>query len=250
MTGSLTVTGISSSFINSTNASPALRAINTAISATPAIALFVSGASIISGSFNTSGSLSVNGSSNITGSLNVSSGITGSLLGTATTASYVLNAVSASFATSAANATTASFVLQAVSASFATSAASASYAVTSSFSRNFTVGSTLVIDQALIDYASIAASSVGSNNLFTQNTGSYTSAFFKYTCASASFASRAGEVVAVWNGTSVQFYDNSTVDIGNTTPVTSSVAIVSGQVQFNMQTNTSGWTIKSTATFI
>jgi hypothetical protein len=241
MTGSLTVVGISSSFINSTNANPALRAINTAISATPAIALFVSGASIISGSFNTSGSLSVNGSSNITGSLNVSSGITGSLLGTATTASYVLNAVSASFATSAATATTASYILN---------AASASYAVTSSFSRNFTVGSTLVIDQALIDYASVAASSVGSNNLFTQNTGSYTSAFFKYTCASASFASRAGEVVAVWNGTSVQFYDNSTVDIGNTTPVTSSVAIVSGQVQFNMQTNTSGWTIKSMATFI
>jgi hypothetical protein len=183
----------------------------------------------------------VNGSSSITGSLNVSGGITGSLLGTATTASYVLNAVSASFATSAATATTASYIL---------SAASASYAVTASFSRDFTVGSSLIIDQTLTDYASVAASSVGSNNLFTQNTGSYTSAFFKYTCASASFASRAGEVVAVWNGTSVQFYDNSTVDIGNTTPVTSSVAIVSGQVQFNMQTNTSGWTIKSMATFI
>jgi hypothetical protein len=202
------------------------------------------------GSQSISGSLTLIGNEIITGSSTATLGYTGSLLGTATTASYVLNAVSASFATSAATATTASYVLNAVSASFATNAASASYAVTSSFSRNFTVGSTLVIDQALIDYASVAASSVGSNNLFTQNTGSYTSAFFKYTCASASFASRAGEVVAVWNGTSVQFYDNSTVDIGNTTPVTSSVAIVSGQVQFNMQTNTSGWTIKSMATFI
>lgn len=37
----------------------------------------------------------------VTGSLNVSSGITGSLQGTATTASYVLQAVSASFATTA-----------------------------------------------------------------------------------------------------------------------------------------------------
>ena len=46
----------------------------------------------------------------ITGSLTVTSGITGSLEGTATTASYVLNAVSSSFAT------------QALSASFATSA--------------------------------------------------------------------------------------------------------------------------------
>ena len=64
-------------------------------------------------------------------SLTVTNGITGSLFGTAsfavsssfsTTASYVLNAVSASFATSASqaqNASTASYVLQAVSASFA-----------------------------------------------------------------------------------------------------------------------------------
>jgi hypothetical protein len=46
------------------------------------------------------------------------------------------------------------------------------------------------------------------------------------------------------------FTDFSTVDFGNTSPVTASVSIVTGQVQFNMQTNTSGWTIKSMATFI
>jgi hypothetical protein len=150
-------------------------------------------------------------------------------------------------ASRAINANTASYVQNAASASYAFTS---SYAATSSFSRDFTVGSTLVIDQTLTDYASIAASSVGSNNLFTQNTGSYTSAFFKYTCYSASFAARAGEVIAVWNGTSVQFTDFSTVDFGNTAPVTASVAIVTGQVQLNMQTNTSGWTIKSMATFI
>jgi hypothetical protein len=150
-------------------------------------------------------------------------------------------------ASRAINANTASYVQNAASASYAFTS---SYAATSSFSRDFTVGSTLVIDQTLTDYASIAASSVGSNNLFTQNTGSYTSAFFKYTCASASFAARAGEVIAVWNGTSVQFTDFSTVDFGNTSPVTASVSIVTGQVQLNMQTNTSGWTIKSMATFI
>jgi hypothetical protein len=52
----------------------------------------------------------------VTGSLNVTAGITGSLQGTAswannaTTASYILNAVSSSFATSAQNATTASYI--------------------------------------------------------------------------------------------------------------------------------------------
>jgi len=48
----------------------------------------------------------------VTGSLLVSNGITGSLQGTATTASYVLNAISSSFAT------TASFVQNAVSSSY------------------------------------------------------------------------------------------------------------------------------------
>ena len=66
----------------------------------------------------------------ITGSLNVTAGITGSLFGTASwaqnavTSSYILSAVSASFATSASLAQTASYVLNAVSASFASTASS------------------------------------------------------------------------------------------------------------------------------
>jgi hypothetical protein len=146
-------------------------------------------------------------------------GITGSLLGTATTASYVLNAVSAS------------------------------NAATASYSQNLTVGSTLVIDQTLTDYATVASSIAGSNNVFTQNTGSYTSAFFKYTVSNGG-NTRAGEVIATWNGTTTEFTDFSTVDIGNTTAVTASISIVSGQVQFNVQTNSSGWRIKSLATFM
>jgi hypothetical protein len=146
-------------------------------------------------------------------------GITGSLLGTATTASYVLNAVSAS------------------------------NAATASYSQNLTVGSTLIVDQTLTDYATVASSIVGSNNVFTQNTSSYTSAFFKYTVSNGG-STRAGEVIAAWNGTTTEFTDFSTVDIGNTSAVTASISILSGQVQFNVQTNTSGWRIKSLATFM
>ena len=47
----------------------------------------------------------------VTGSVIATAGFTGSLQGTATTASYVLNAVSSSFATTASNATTASYVV-------------------------------------------------------------------------------------------------------------------------------------------
>jgi hypothetical protein len=91
----------------------------------------------------------------VTGSVIASTGFTGSLLGTATTASYVLNAVSSSRAVSASradSAVTASYVLNAVSASFATSAVTASYvlnavsasnAATASSADNFTVRGTL-----------------------------------------------------------------------------------------------------------
>ena len=128
-------------------------------------------------------------------------------------------------------------------------ALSASYAATSSYAYNFTIANQLTFDQTLMDYASVASSIAGSNNLFTQATGSYTSAFFKYT-VSNSTNSRSGEMMAVWNGASVQFTDNSTLDIGTTSPVTCSVSLVAGDVQFNVQTNTSGWRIKSIGTFM
>jgi hypothetical protein len=59
-----------------------------------------------------------------------------------------------------------------------------------------------------------------------------------------------GEVLAVWNGGSVQYTDISTLDIGTTTTVTASVAIVTAQAQLNFQTSNSGWNIKSQATFL
>ena len=141
------------------------------------------------------------------------------------------------------NATTASYALTATSASYALNASTASY------STNLTVSNTLTFAATLTDYATVNSSIVGSNNLFTQNTGSYTSAFFKYTVANGG-NTRAGEVIAAWNGTTTTITDFSTVDIGNTNDVTASVSIVSGQVQFNMQTNSSGWRIKSIGTFM
>jgi hypothetical protein len=125
----------------------------------------------------------------------------------------------------------------------APNATTASYALTSSYA------TTLTLDRSLLDYSLVNSSTVGSNNVFTQATGSYTSMFINYTAASGSNA-RAGHVTAVWNGGTVEFNDVSTADIGTTTAVTSSVIVVSGDVQFNLQTNTSGWRIKSTVTFI
>ena len=182
----------------------------------------------------------------------------------ATTASYVLNAVSASFATNATNAVTASYVLNAISASFATSASyalsasqatnantatSASFATTSSYADNFIVKNTFTFDATFNDYATIASTSTGTNNLFTQPTGSFTSAFFKYTVRNGVNA-RTGEVMAIWNGVNVEFTDTSTRDLGNTSPVTMSIILAGGDVEFNAITNTSGWSVKSLATFM
>jgi hypothetical protein len=120
---------------------------------------------------------------------------------------------------------------------------SASFAATASYSDQFNIG------QTQTQYATVTSSINGSNTVFTQATGSYTSAFFKYTVTSGSNA-RSGEIMSVWNGTTSAFTDNSTIDIGTTTDVTSSVEISGANVQLNMQTNSSGWRIKSIATFM
>jgi hypothetical protein len=131
----------------------------------------------------------------------------------------------------------------AATASLALTAISSSYAATASYSDAFSIG------QTLTRYATVTSSINGSNTVFTQATGSYSSAFFKYTVTSGSNA-RSGEIMSVWNGATTAFTDNSTTDIGTTTVVTSSVDLSGANVQLNVQTNTAGWRIKSIATFM
>jgi hypothetical protein len=98
-------------------------------------------------------------------------------------------------------------------------------------------------------YTTVTSSIAGSNNLFTEATSSYRSGFYKYTVYSGSNA-RTGEVMAVWNGGTINYTETSTTDIGSTNAVTASVSIVSAQAQFNINTSTSGWTVRSTVTYM
>ena len=124
------------------------------------------------------------------------------------------------------------------------SVTSASYAATASHANNgFTIGITQTYTNT------VASSVVGSNNVFTQTTGSYTSAFYKYTVSNGANA-RSGEVIAVWNGSSAQYTDYSTLDIGSTSGVIPSVSVVGSDVLFNITTGTSGWRLKSTVTYL
>lgn len=145
---------------------------------------------------------------------NVVNASTASIATTATTASYVLNAVSASFATTAQNAvtattattaTTASYVLNAVSASFATTATTASY-VLNAVSASFATTAQTAVSAS---YATTAQTAVSASYATTashvQNavSASYattaTSASYATTATSASFAS------TIPNGLSVTF---------------------------------------------
>jgi len=190
------------------------------------------GAAVITGSLLVSGS-----GVTITGSLSVSNGFTGSLQGTA---SYISGSVfdSSNPALSASYATTAQNVLGSV-----TTAQTASYAT------NFTVATSLTIDGAQMRGATVNSTDVGSNTLFDQATGSYTSAHGRYTLHNGSNA-RAGEFVTVWNGTTTTYYDNATTDIGSTSDITFQSSIVSSQIRIDAVAASSGWTVKMLVTYL
>jgi len=169
------------------------------------------------------GSVSITGSLSVVGSTNITN-LTGSLLG------------SSSYATTA---------------SFAISASVVNNAITAQSASNFNISNTLVIDQTLTDFSSVALTAFpATNNIFTQATGSYRSAFFKYTAYTGSSAARSGEVIASWNAGVVTYTDFSTVDVGDTSGVVASVVLAGNDVQLNVVTPAAKWTIKSLATFI
>lgn len=114
---------------------------------------------------------------------------------------------------------------------------------------NFVITSTLRVDETLTDFAKVSITTVASWNLFQQTTGSWTSAHGRYTVYKGT-NSRAGEFVTSWNGTVVSYYDNATVDIGNTTDITFQSLIPSNQVQINAVAASSGWTVKMLITYL
>ena len=165
----------------------------------------------------------------------------------ANTASFVLQAVSASFAT---NASTASYVLQAVSASFATNASTASYvlqAVSASFATNASTAS-YVLQAVSASFATFATSAG------TANTASYVlqavSASFATKATSADSASYIfgavtnnadNRILTATGGGSINGESNLTFD-GSTLTVTGNTIMtgdltVAGTASFSNQTS-------------
>jgi len=147
----------------------------------------------------------------ITGSLNVTSGITGSLFGTA---SFAQNVTSASFAT------TASYVLNAVSASFASTA---SFIPTSSLTGNFFVqGGNSFGAQAVLgtnDVQNLALETNGSTRMFISSGGNVgigtTSSLANFQVGNSSALANyqgglVGMMLPTGSGTWIELADNST----------------------------------------
>lgn len=153
-------------------------------------------------------------------------------------------AVSSSFATSASYALTASYVLGATANVFpytGSAIISGSLIVTGSVF----VSNSLFINSSSISLQQNLDVDTGTEVVATVNTGSYTAAFFDY-YAKDGTNFRAGTVTSVWNKAgSVQYTDNSTLDIGNTAGVTMSVALNGSLAELRATVTTNNWDVKA-----
>jgi hypothetical protein len=135
-------------------------------------------------------------------------------------------------------------------ASWAYSSSNAINAINAESSSYFTVTNTLKVDKSETNIHTVLSTVVGSNNLYTIPTGSYTAAFGKYTIYNGANA-RAGDFITVWNSSMpVVYTDTSTTDIGNTADISFTATIVNGEIKVDADALSSGWYVKMLATFI
>jgi len=198
----------------------------------------------------------------IQGNVSASS-YTGSLFGTS---SWAVNALTASFVNTA---STNAFVQG--GNSFGTTAllgtndnqnlqfeTSGSVRVTISSSGNVGIGITTPSASLHINGSTILSGSLYTYNantdidsgsfrtIITVATSSYQAAFFDYVLTSGSNA-RAGTVFSVWQGTSVEYADTSTNDIGNTNGVNLLVSMSGANIGLFASSSNDNWSMKALA---
>jgi hypothetical protein len=86
----------------------------------------------------------------------------------------------------------------------------------------------------------------GTNTVYSIPTSAYTGAFIDYTLVSTgTTGARAGNIMTIWSGTTAQYTETSTNDIGTTTGVTFSVAVSGNNAVLSSSATTTGWTLKT-----
>jgi hypothetical protein len=87
-------------------------------------------------------------------------------------------------------------------------------------------------------------SAAGINTLYTLPTSSYDAVYIDYTIRSGSNA-RAGNFMAMWSGTSVNFTDNSITEFGTTSGFTFGAHVTGSNMVVTGSSPTAGWTVKT-----
>lgn len=80
--------------------------------------------------------------------------------------------------------------------------------------------------------------------IYSFSTTDYISSFVDYNVSGAT-GLRAGNLMAIWSGTSVNFTETSTNDIGNTTPLTFGYVISGSSAVLQASASTGTWIVKS-----
>lgn len=169
--------------------------------------------------FDFSGSMEVTGSFDILGSITATS-ITSSLDGTA---SYAENANLLDGLDSTVFATTGS----------------------NQFNGDQTITGSLTLSSSLFQYGSNTDIDSGSvESVLSVPTESYNAAFFDYVIVNGT-NSRAGTVTAVWNGSSVQYNEVYTSDIGDTNDVVLEAQLSGANIELQATTFSDNWEIRS-----
>ncbi len=100
------------------------------------------------------------------------------------------------------------------------------------------------LDPMLITTAKITQTNSGSFIVYNLQTASYDTAFFEYSVKSGSNA-RAGTIMAIQSGSSVNYTEVVTTDFGNTSAVSFTVIVTGSNMALTGSSTTGSWTIKS-----
>jgi hypothetical protein len=215
------------------------------------ISSFTGGSGTINGNLNVTGNTSMTGTLNVTGNTNVRAftGTTGYFSGTGQNVLTVIgsgNSTSSPIFSVIGNGTSAEL-----------------FSVTDSFSGSlFSVNdisglsildvnsdSTILMGNYLapsLNTTTRTSLTAGTTTVYSIPTSAYTGAFFDYTLISTgSTGARAGTIMSIWSGSSSQFTEVSTNDIGVTTGVTFTVAVSGNNAVLSSSATTTGWTLKT-----
>jgi hypothetical protein len=84
----------------------------------------------------------------------------------------------------------------------------------------------------------------GTTTIYSIPTSAYTGGYFDYNVLNTAGA-RSGNIIAIWSGSTVNYTEVTTNDIGSTTPITFNMTVTSGLALLRVSATTNSWTVKT-----